>query len=126
MGNLKLGTVAPRLSLAALLTICGSNLALAEGAFDAALTLDPAAYTTTTVTLDGAPLTLRRYEATYVGQPVAMAAEQPARSMGPGGSPAAAETQTLENPAAYQSLVVFVPEGATDDAAIILNVNNAG
>lgn len=126
MGNLKFGTVAPRLSLAALLMICGSNLALAQGAFDAALTLDPAAYTTITVTLDGAPLTLRRYEATYVGQPVAMAAEQPARRMGPGGSPAAAATQTLENLLAYQSLVVFVPEGATDDAAIILNVNNGG
>ena len=99
---------------------------LAQGAFDTALRLDPAAYTTITVTLDGAPLTLRRYEATYVGQPVAMAAQQPARSMGPGGSPAAAETQTLENLLAYQSLVVFVPEGATDEAAIILNVNNAG
>lgn len=126
MRNLKIGTVAPQLSLAALLMIGGSNLAFADGVFDAALTLDPAAYTTITVTLDGAPLTLRRYEATYVGQPVAMAAEQPARSMGPGGSPAAAETQTLENLLAYQSLVVFVPEGATDDAAIILNVNNAG
>lgn len=117
---------APQLSLAGFLMISCGSAALAEGAFDAALTLDPAAYTTVTVTLDGAPLTLRRYEATYVGQPVAMAAEQPARRMGPGGSPAAAETQTLENLLAYQSLVVFVPEGATDDAAIILNVNNAG
>lgn len=121
-----LGTVTPRLSVAAFLMMSGATMALAEGTFDTALTLDPAAYTTVTVTLDGAPLTLRRYEATYVGQPVAMAAEQPARSMGPGGSPAAAETQTLENLLAYQSLVVFVPEGASDDAAIILNVNNGG
>ena len=103
-----------------------AGVASAEGVFDAALTLDPAAYTTITVTLDGAPLTLRRYEVTYVGQPVAMAAAQPARQMGPGGSPAAAETQTLANLLAYQSLVVFVPEGATDSAAMILNVNNAG
>lgn len=126
MTNLKIGTVVPRLSLAGFLMISGGTFAFAEGTFDAALTLDPAAYTEITVTLDGAPLTLRRYEATYVGQPVAMAAEQPARSMGPGGSPAAAETQTLENLLAYQSLVVFVPEGASDDAAMILNVNNGG
>lgn len=100
--------------------------ALAEGAFDASLRIDPSAYTELTVTLDGAPLTLRRYEAVYVGAPVAMAAEQPARRMGPGGSPTAADTQTLNNLLAYQSLYVFVPEGAADTAAMILNVNNGG
>ncbi len=104
----------------------GAGHAMAQGTFDANLALDPAVFTTITVTLDGAPLTLRRYEATYVGRPVAMAAEQPARRMGPGGSPTAAETQTLENLLAYQSLYVFVPEGAADTAAMILNVNNGG
>ncbi len=100
--------------------------AMADGAFDAGLRIDPETYAELTVTLDGAPLTLRRYEAVYVGAPVAMAAEQPARRMGPGGSPTAAETQTLENLLAYQSLYVFVPEGATNSAAIILNVSNGG
>lgn len=100
--------------------------ALAEGAFDTALTLDPAAFTTVTVTLDGAPLVLRRYEAVYVGKPVAMAAEQPSRAMGPGGTANAAETQTLADLMAYQRLVVFIPETATDTSAIILNVNNSG
>lgn len=100
--------------------------AAAEGAFDAALALDPAVYTTVTITLDGAPMTLRRYEAAYVGRTVAMAAEQPARRMGPGGSPTAADTQTLQNLLAYQSLYVFVPEAATDASAMIVNVNNGG
>ena len=117
----RLGT----LTATAFFSLAG-GVALAEGAHDAALRIDPAAYTTVNVTLDGAPLTLRRYEAVYVGAPVAMAAEQPARSMGPGGSPTAADTQTLANLLAYQSLYVFVREDATEDAAIILNVNNGG
>jgi alpha/beta hydrolase fold len=121
-----LGNAVRRLAASAALLAMTGQLALAEGAYDAALRIDPAAYTTVTVTLDGAPLTLRRYQAVYAGVPVAMAAEQPARRMGPGGSPAAAKTQTLENPLTYQSLVVFVPEGASENAAIILNVNNAG
>ena len=102
------------------------GVALAEGAFDAALTLDPAAFTSVTVTLDGAPVVLRRYEAVYAGKPVAMATEQPARAMGPGGTANATETQTLADLLAYQRLVVFVPETATDTSAIILNVNNSG
>ncbi|QYZ69597.1 subtype B tannase [Neotabrizicola shimadae] len=90
------------------------------------LTLDPAAFTTVNVTVDGKPLALRRYEVVYVGKPVAMAAEQPARRMGPGGSPSGAETQTLTDLLAYQKLAIFVPETATDSSAIILNVNNGG
>jgi hypothetical protein len=102
------------------------GFALAEGAFDAALTLDPTAFTTVTVTLDGVPLVLRRFEAVYAGNPVVMAAEQPARAMGPGGTANAAKTQTLTDLLAYQRLVVFVPETATDTSAIIVNVNNSG
>lgn len=93
---------------------------------DAALRVDPARYTVVNVTLNGKPLALRRYEAVYVKSPVAMAAEQPARRMGPGGSPTSSESQTLSNPFAYQSLYVFVPESARADSAIILNVNNGG
>ncbi|WAC58762.1 subtype B tannase [Brevundimonas sp. SL130] len=98
----------------------------ANGGFDAALRLDPTAYTRITVTVDGAPLMVRRYRATYVAKPVALAAEQPSRKMGPGGSPSGAASQTLQDPLTYQSLYVFVPEGASETAAIILNVNNAG
>ena len=71
-------------------------------------------------------MTLRRYDAVYAGNPVAMAAEQPARSMGPGGSPSGAQTQTLADLLAYQRLTVFVPDTATDASAMILNVNNGG
>lgn len=109
--------------------LCGwlaAGGAMAEGAFDAALRLDPADYTAVTVTLDGKPLALRRYEAVYVGKPVAMAAEQPARRMGPGGSPSAAETQALADPLTYQKLAIFVPETAGTQSAMILNVNNGG
>lgn len=98
----------------------------AEGVFDETLRIDPDAFVTITVTLDGKPLTLRRYEAVYVGRPVAMATEQPARRMGPGGSPSGAETQTLEDPLTYQKMAIFVPEGASDTAAMILNVSNGG
>jgi hypothetical protein len=100
--------------------------AIAKPEDDAALRVDPAVFTRVTVTLDGKPLNLRRYEAVYVASPVAMAAEQPARRMGPGGSPTASDKQALANPLAYQSLYVFVPEAARADAAIILNVNNGG
>lgn len=100
--------------------------ACAEGAFDDALALDPAAATTVSITLDGRPVTLRRHDLIYVGRPVAMASEQPARRMGPGGSPASAATQTLADPLTYQKMVIFVPEGASESAAIILNVVNSG
>ena len=93
---------------------------------DQALSLDGSVYETLTVTLDGAPLTVRRYAATYVARPVALASEQPARRMGPGGSPTAEGRTTLEDPLAYQSLYVFVPETAQDTSAIIVNVSNGG
>jgi hypothetical protein len=112
-------------ALLAGLTMTGGHV-VAEGAFDGALTLDAAAFTTVNITLDGQPMALQRYELVYVGLPVAMASEQPARSMGPGGSPAAAETQTLADPLTYQKMVIFVPEGASDSTAIILNVVNSG
>ena len=56
----------------------------------------------------------------------AMAAEQPARRMGPGGSPSGAETQALADPLTYQKLAIFVPETAGTQSAMILNVNNGG
>ena len=45
---------------------------------DAALAFDGAAYTTITVTVDGQPTPVRRYnELCYVANPVAAAAQQP-------------------------------------------------
>ncbi len=102
------------------------QLGLAQGDYYAALTLDPAAFTEVTVSVDGAPLALRRYEVVYAGAPVAMAAQQPARRMGPGGTANASETQVLADPLAYQKMAIYVPEGASDSTAIILNVNNSG
>lgn len=93
---------------------------------DTRLLIDPATYTKLNVTVDGSPITIRRYEAVYVSRPVKMAEKQPQRQMGPGGSPTSSEGQTLKNPYVYQSLYVFVPETATNKSAIILNVNNGG
>lgn len=113
------------LAAAALILTTGGEV-MAQGAFDDALKLDPASFTTVTITLDGKPRTLRRYEAVYVGRPVPMAKEQPARRMGPGGSPSGANTQALADPLTYQKLVIFVPDTATEKSAMILNVNNGG
>lgn len=111
--------------LAACLALVG-GAAVAGSKDDAALHLDPAAFSVVPVTLDGKPLNLRRYDVVYVARPVAMAEEQPARRMGPGGSPSGAATQRLADPLTYQKMAIFVPEGASDSAAMILNVNNGG
>lgn len=115
--------------------------AFAQGASDAAHAFDPAGYRTLTVTLDGAPLTLRRYEVVYVAAPVVMADQQPARGgppapAGPPGGPgnhdepglAAAPPVTAPAPLAMQTMILYVPEPSlgNDDAPIILHVNNAG
>ncbi|NML93967.1 subtype B tannase [Novosphingobium olei] len=126
MNSRRYAKVAVKVACSAALALFGASTALAKTAPAARLQVDPKAFTLVHVTLDGKPLALRRYEAVYVRKPVAMAANQPARRMGPGGSPAAADKQVLANPLAYQSLYVFVPEGAKADAAIILNVNNGG
>lgn len=116
----------PRSALFAALALGLPAIAMAKAEDDAVLRVETAAFMRVTITLDGKPLTLRRYEAIYVASPVVMAAEQPARQTGPGGSPSASDKQVLANPFAYQSLYVFVPEQAREDAAIILNVNNGG
>ena len=120
------GILAVQLACSAALAFCGASAALAQTTPAPRLQVDPQSFARVHVTVDGKPLALRRYQAVYVRNPVAMAATQPARRMGPGGSPSAADQQPLANPFAYQSLYVFVPEGAKADAAIILNVNNGG
>jgi hypothetical protein len=116
----------------------------AQGPAGVELAFDPATFDPMTVTIDGAPLTLRRYRIVYVGKPVEMAAEQPAlgappRPGGPAGGPGNHEEPGLPagappratapaDPFAMQSMIVYVPEGAveSDDAAVILHVNNGG
>lgn len=87
---------------------------------DAALSFDPSAYTTITVTVDGEPMNVRWYkEICYVANPVAAAAQQ----TGIGG------TTTISNTACgYQSMNVFVPESAFDNqrAPLYFAVNNGG
>ncbi|OUD08312.1 hypothetical protein BVC71_14160 [Marivivens niveibacter] len=101
---------------------------VAQGVYDDALRLDPNSYETLTVTVDGEPMAVRRYEAVYVGNPVAMSATQPARSMGPGGSPASADGQELADLLTYQKMAIYVPEASIEDqsTAMIFAVNNAG
>jgi hypothetical protein len=127
---LKFLTSTCRAALFATVTLGEGTLSAnaAEGAYDTALRLDPAAYETLSITLNGAPIAVRRYEAVYVGAPIEMAENQPARSMGPGGSPASATEQALADPLTYQKLAVYVPETAFDDqtTAMIFAVNNAG
>ncbi len=109
-----------------LIIALGAGNAMAQGAFDEKLKIDPSAYTSMTVTVDGKSVQLKRYEAVYVAKPIEMAKQQPARRMGPGGSPSGADTQALEDPSTYQKLAIFVPETATPGSAMILNVNNGG
>ena len=110
--------------------------AISMNANDAALRLDQNDYTNLTVTVDGSPMKVRRYEAVYVARPVAMAEEQVTgiQAGGPGdhgdpGIPAGDTTagqETAHNPYEMQSLIIYVPENADTDSAIILHVNNAG
>ncbi|WP_056733312.1 subtype B tannase [Agromyces sp. Soil535] len=83
---------------------------------DAELAFDDTAYTTINVTVDGVPTPVRWYkEVCYVADPILMASTQGAN--------------TIANPACgYQSMNVFVPEGAVDDqdTAIYYAVNNGG
>jgi hypothetical protein len=78
---------------------------------DAALQFDGAAYSTITVTIDGAHTTVRVYkEICYVADPVAV-------------------KTTQSNPGCgYQSMNVYVPESTVgdQDAAIYFAVNNSG
>ncbi|MEU4243541.1 subtype B tannase [Actinoplanes sp. NPDC026619] len=88
---------------------------------DAALAFNPAGYTTITVTVDGAPMTVRAYsEICDVARPVAAAAQQPGLG---GGSTPISNTRC-----GYQSINVFVPQATAGDqrAPIYFAVNNAG
>jgi hypothetical protein len=91
-----------------------------DGVHDSALAFDPTQYTTFTVTIDGAPVNVRWYkEVCYVARPQLMAATQ----VGFGGP------FTIANPqCGYQSMNIFVPEGAVNDrkTALYLAFNNAG
>ena len=90
-----------------------------------ALRFVASAYSTLHVTVDGAPMELRRYKVVYVANPVKMAATQPVRVMGP---PVPAADNGAADPWAYQSMFIYVPQAAYADTrtAIVLRVNNGG
>ena len=108
--------------------------ALAQGVSDEALRFDASAYDTLTVTVDGAPMKLRRYQVVYVANPVTMARETtggirmggPGDHEDPGLRAGGKATESAFDPHQMQSLILYVPEGATEDTAMILHVNNAG
>ncbi len=105
---------------------------------------DPAKFTTVQITVDGQPMTVRRYAAVYVGKPIEAELTRPPRLGGPpggapgaGGPPAAppgapqagpAGAAAPSDPHAYQSLYVYVPEASLNDPskAIVMQVGNAG
>jgi hypothetical protein len=87
------------------------------------LAFDPAGYTALNITVDGAPMEVRRYRVVYVAKPIKMASMQPAGGMNaPAGEVPFAEVYS------YQSMNIYVPKSAYSDAkaAIILQVNNSG
>jgi hypothetical protein len=81
-----------------------------------------------TVTLDGAPLSIRKYSQVYVGKPIEMAATQPPRGVGPTGGAPSTDRTPLANPLAYQTMNIYVPETAVGNVktAIVLQVRNSG
>lgn len=117
-----------------------ASAASAQGTSDAALGFDPDAYQAISVTIDGAPLALRRYRVVYVANPTEMAPEQPARAMPPAlagqpGGPGnhvepglSVATDAPADPLSMQTMIVYVPEPVvgTGDRAVILHVNNGG
>jgi hypothetical protein len=141
--------------LSATLLSATSLSALAAAAQNSPLAFDPAGYTTLHITVDGAPMEVRRYHVVYAGKPVKMAATQPRSGMGPpGGAPrGGAPGDGMQPPAAgpdrgmgppgmdgpgggagaadplgYQSMYIYVPSSAYDNkqTAIILQVGNGG
>ena len=120
-------TVALGLSTAAILLAVGAVPAAVAAPptpdpDDAALAFDSSDYTTLTVTIDGQPTSVRWYqELCYVADPIPMAAQQ---QLPPFAFPQVPTTQS----AGFQSMNVFVPESAIDDAdtALYFAVNNAG
>jgi len=125
-------------------TACASG-ALAAASGTDPLRFDPSKYSTVHVTVDGAPLEVRRYQVVYVSKPVAVDITK-APSMGPppgagppggagpqgaGGPPGGAAPQgaggppggpggpfvqtPVTDPHAYQSMYIYVPSTAYND-----------
>lgn len=124
--NFKRRALAAALALmasAGLLTACGGSAeetpAAVADAEDTALQFDAGKYATVNVTVDGVALKLRQYRIVYVAKPIKMAATQ-ATLMG--------TTTTLDDPYAYQTMIISVPEAAVNDqkTALYMAVNNGG
>lgn len=118
---------------AAMAWICSAS-ASADDPEKNALAFDPAGFTTLNITVDGAPLEVRRYRVVYVAKPIRMASVQPTNARpdgaGPGspGGPGGAAGAPFADVYGYQSMNIYVPRSAYNDtkAAIVLQVNNAG
>lgn len=115
---------------AALLSI-SSVSAWAASQQNASLTFDPADFTTLHITVDGAPMEVRRYHVLYVGKPVVMAVTQPPRDLGLRGGPAGGVARgpaSPPDPLGYQSMYIYVPGSAYENnrTAIIFQVGNSG
>ncbi len=145
---MKMERMTSRLVLAAAMVMGCPVAAFSAASQGNPLAFDPAAYTTLNITVDGAPMEVRRYHVVYVARPIKMAATQPPRGMGPpagmapptgmqppaGMGPAngmnnpGAGGTSLPDPYAYQSMYVYVPKSAysNSNAAIILQVSNSG
>lgn len=121
-----LGSMTGMATLAAI-AFCNGP-ALAAGAFDDKLVFDAGSYRTLNISVDGKPMEVRRYEIVYVGKPVAMAAVQPPKGVGPNGEPPAKDGMPFSEPLDYQTMHIYVPQKAYDDqnAAILLQVRNSG
>jgi hypothetical protein len=89
-----------------------------------ALEFDPAGFTILNITVDGAPMQVRRYHVTYVANPIKITSAQ---SMG-GGPKSPPGGPAKIDPYGYQSMYIYVPKSAYNDTktAIILQVTNFG
>jgi len=85
--------------------LASPQIAQAEKGSDP-LAFNPENFETVTVTLDGAPLTVKKYLVTYVANPVEMA--------------------DAVDPYAWEKMYIYVPATADQDSAIILKVSNGG
>ena len=95
-----------------------------RGQYDSQLVFDPTAYTTVTVTVDGASITLRQWEVTYVAKPQEMSLTQ--LQSGPPGT--ATTTVTITDPYQYEKMYISVPQASFNSktAPIFLMVGNEG
>jgi predicted peptidase len=102
------------MSLTALGAIISSGTA-AAAATDEALRFDAEKYTTVNVTIDGAPLELRRYRVVYVAKPIKMDLAAQSTMGPPGAAGGRMGGAPVTDPYAYQTMHIYVPQTAYDN-----------